>query len=191
MLLFGHTGITLCLALGWDKGLSRRIPFLQTEKSQRLTTVASEIDYRLVLLGSMLPDMIDKPVGVYLFGGTFDNGRIFCHTLLSLLIVLSIGLYRYRRYAGTGMLALAFGYGMHLILDEIWNAPSTLFWPLLGASFPDSDLGDYVGLIWDNLTTKPSAYVPEIIGLIILIPVALRLLRSRRVMSFLKSGVIK
>jgi len=191
VLLFGHTGITLGLALGWDKGLSRRIPFLQTEKSQRLTAVASEIDYRLVLLGSMLPDIIDKPVGVYLFGGTFDNGRIFCHTLLSLLIVLSIGLYRYRRYAVTGMLALAFGCGTHLIFDEIWNTPRTLFWPILGASFPGKDLDNYAGLMWDNLTTKPSAYIPEIVGLIVLIPIAYRLLRSRRVMSFLKSGVIK
>ncbi len=191
MLLFGHTGIALGLALGWDKGLSRRIPFLHTGKSWHLVAVTSEIDYRLILLGSMLPDIIDKPVGVYLFGGTFDNGRIFCHTLLSFLIILSIGLYRYRRYAGTGMLALTFGYGMHLIFDEIWNAPRTLFWPLFGGSFPEKDLSDYAGLIWENLTTRPSVYIPEIIGLIIMIPVAFRLLRNRRVMSFLRSGVIK
>ena len=191
MLLFGHVGITLGLALGWDKGFSRRVPFLHAEKSQKLATITSEIDYRLILLGSMLPDIIDKPVGVYLFSGTFDNGRIFCHTLLSLLILLSIGLYRFHRYAGTGMLGFSFGWGMHLILDEIWNTPRTMLWPVLGGSFPEKDLGDYAGLIWENLTTKPSAYIPEIIGLLILIPIAVQLLRNGRLMSFLKSGVIK
>jgi inner membrane protein len=50
MLLFAHTGITLgtakvmARAAGWrEKGL----PAL--------------LDYRLVLIGSMLPDLIDKP----------------------------------------------------------------------------------------------------------------------------------
>ena len=196
MLLFGHTGITLGLAYGLDKVLSKRAASSgigddakSSAKAFRLASIAGKIDYRLVLLGSMLPD-IDKLIGIYLFGDTFDNGRIICHTLLFFLIIFSIGIYRYRRYGKTGILVLSFGCATHLIFDEMWNAPHTLFWPLDGISFPDEDVSDFMGLIWESATTRPKAYIPEIIGLIILIPIGIRLLTHRHVMRFFKKGTI-
>jgi GTP-binding protein len=75
MLLFAHTGITLgtakvmARAAGWrEKGLP------------------AQLDYRLVLIGSMLPDLIDKPLGGVIL--PLGNGRIYSHTLLFLLAVL-------------------------------------------------------------------------------------------------------
>lgn len=197
MLLFGHTGITLGLAWGLDKAISRKaLSFghgdsrVRAVNPSRLASIAGKIDYRLVLLGSMLPD-VDKLIGIYLFGDTFDNGRIICHTLLFFLILLSIGLYRFRRYTKTGFLALAFGCATHLVLDEMWNAPHTLFWPLDGISFPDQDVVDFVDLIWENMTTKSKAYIPEIIGLMILIPIGVRVLMRRQVLRFFKGGVVE
>ncbi|MFC2027787.1 metal-dependent hydrolase [Chloroflexota bacterium] len=196
MLLFGHTGITLGLAYGLDRVLSNKVTSSKigavAEKSSgfsRLASITGKIDYRLVLLGSMLPD-IDKLIGIYLFGDTFDNGRIICHTLVFFLIILSIGLYRFRRYAKVGFLALAFGVATHLIFDEMWNAPHTLFWPLDGISFPDEDVSDFVGLIWESMTTRPKSYITEIIGLIFLIPIGIRLLAYRHVIQFFKKGTL-
>ncbi len=39
-------------------------------------------DYRLVAVGAMLPDVVDKPLGIYLLRRQLRNGRVYGHTLL-------------------------------------------------------------------------------------------------------------
>jgi len=41
------------------------------------------LDYRLVLVGSMLPDIIDKPLGGLVFREALESGRTYCHTVPS------------------------------------------------------------------------------------------------------------
>ena len=53
---------------------------------------------------------------------------------------------------------------MHLVLDQMWNTPQTLFWPLLGWAFPKEDLSGYVGSLINELLTRPDVYLPEMIG---------------------------
>ena len=197
MLLFAHTGITLGLALGLDKALPKRVPFLRRgEESEgsanpsRLAAVAGAVDYRLVLVGSMLPDIIDKPVGIYLIP-SISNGRIFCHTLLFFLVLLLVGLYRYLRYRRTGILVLSLCSGFHLVLDQMWRSPKTLFWPLYGLAFDKYDLSYWLPGMWEALIREPTVYGPEVVGIVILVPVALELLRSGNLLRFLKSGVVK
>jgi hypothetical protein len=72
MLLFGHIGITLGVAWLIESKLKVKM------------------DYRLIIIGSLLPDIIDKPVGMILL--PLNNGRVFGHTLLFILILLLIGL---------------------------------------------------------------------------------------------------
>ena len=54
------------------------------------------------------------------------------------------------------MLALAAGTFAHLILDEMWQVPVTLFWPLLGFSFPVEDLENWASDIWNALLIRPA-----------------------------------
>jgi len=204
VLLFAHTGITLGLALGVDKALRGRRLFCtgskETEKGanpsspahrpSRLTTAAALIDYRLVLVGSMLPDIIDKPAGIYLFGDIFSNGRIFGHSLLFFLIILLAGLYRYLRSARSGILVLSLCSGFHLILDQMWLEPRTLFWPLYGLAFPRYDMTGWLANLIETLKTEPAVYWPEIVGMLILILFMLELLRSRSLLSFLRNGIV-
>ena len=49
-------------------------------------------DLGFVLLGSMLPDIIDKPLGEVLFG-TPAMGRTIAHTLLFLLLLGAVAFY--------------------------------------------------------------------------------------------------
>lgn len=44
----------------------------------------------------MLPDLIDKPLGVFLFTDTFSNGRIITHALLVPLLTYGVGIALYR-----------------------------------------------------------------------------------------------
>src|SRR6266545_7870475 len=82
--LLGHLGIGLGLA--WL--LSWRSPV--------------RVDYRLVLFGAILPDLIDKPLG-YVFG---LETRLWAHTLLFLFVVLGLSFVpslRPLRFVGFGV----------------------------------------------------------------------------------------
>ncbi len=94
-------------------------------------------DSRLIpacALGSILPDLVDKPVGLLLFPDIFGTGRIFGHSLLVVGLVLFIGILVYTRYRRTGtlLLALVAGIFTHQVLDAMWLQPANWYWPTLG-----------------------------------------------------------
>lgn len=208
MLLFGHIGITLASAvLGFgltDKlrhGIAEdRLEEISTNrddyssnkhqdrKASFFRSLTDRLDIRFLLAGSILPDIIDKPIGIYFLGETLSSGRIFSHTLLFLTLVTVVGL-MLKRYSGKSwVLALSLGTLFHLILDQMWQMPKTLFWPLLGLAFERMDTSNWLGNIIVTLLTKPEVYVPEIIGMIILISFIWDLLHSRELETLIKSG---
>lgn len=177
--------------IGIERVLSRIHPAdPQGSFPARTAAFLRRLDYRLLLLGAMLPDIIDKPVGVYLFHGTFESGRIFAHTLLFLLVLTAIGFWRYRRYASAGVLTLALGTFMHLVLDGIWRSPETLFWPAYGFDFPEYETEGFLWEMIEQLLHKPSAYIPEFVGLTIGIAVTVHMLKGGRLIRFLKTGTL-
>lgn len=119
------------------------------------------IDLAFLAIGSMLPDIIDKPLGFMIFG-TMNHGRIFAHTLLFLLVLAALAIsIRDIRLASLGA-----GVLIHLSLDLMWNSPVILLWPLLG-SFPPADYIDalsYVQMLLQGLR-DPGILVPECLGL--------------------------
>ena len=211
MLLFGHIGITLAsAALGFglkDKlrpgimegGVEETLQTRDTSPSKTqsdnktsfLRSLANRMDVRFLLVGSMLPDIIDKPIGIYLFRETFSSGRIFSHTLLFLILVTVAGLL-IRKYSGkTWGLTLSFGVLLHLILDQMWNTPKTLFWPIFGIAFERMDPTYWLGNILQALLKEPEVYVPEIIGLIVFIWFVWELLHRRAIIRFLRQGRVQ
>ena len=166
MLIFGHPGITLGVAAllsgalgsrhfsqdkgGQAAGSCQRSPAAPASdcspggKASWLTYLGGYLDIRLLLVGSLLPDIIDKPVGHFFFKEIFSHGRIFSHTLLFLVLVALVGLYLYLRHNKGWCLVLSFGTFSHLILDQMWRAPQTLFWPLYGFAFDRIELTDWI-----------------------------------------------
>ena len=196
MLLFGHTGITLGIALFINDRLVKRNIFAPTTEQSDETGVTpvissafAPIDYRLVLLGSMLPDIIDKPLGIYLMGDTFNNGRIFGHTLLLTVILCAIGYFLYHRYKKWRVLVVSFSAGAHLIMDQMWLTLQTLLWPIYGWQFPEIDLTEWLTGLFEGLVNEPVIYLSEALGLAILGYFGLGLLRRRGLLNFLKFGV--
>lgn len=186
MLLFAHTGITTGVALLTQKLIDRRKRGIQYTAKLR-NQEAGVIDFRLLLLGSLLPDIIDKPVGIFFFNDEIGNGRIFSHTLLFFIVITGIAVWLCRWKQNPGMAAVAFGVFTHLLLDSMWVYPLTLFWPLLG-NFEKSDTGGWLQDIWRWLFTEPEYYIPEIIGLAILVPVSINVLKKRRLGVFFRDG---
>jgi hypothetical protein len=82
------------------------------------------IDYRLVVAGALLPDLLDAPFG----------GARVMHTLLA-SVVLLVGVMlatRHRRQARRRLLAVPIGTFLHLVLDGMWSRTETFWWPFLG-----------------------------------------------------------
>jgi inner membrane protein len=207
MLLLSHVGITLAAAALVQKVFALRAtsqnevepageiaesygpPPVSSPKPGRARLIDS-IDWRLVIVGSMLPDIIDKPVGTAIFAHTFENGRIFTHTLLVALILLATGLYLYHRRQKAWLLVIALSLGFHLVLDQMWREPRTLLWPFMGWAFPRYDVHNWLSRTIERFQTEPATYVPEIIGTIIVVSLLLYLLFKGGVLSFIKTGRI-
>jgi inner membrane protein len=210
MLLFAHTGITAGSA--WLAGKAASLikkDGIEPSKVTEKVTAADEIgpdgkinaisgkpsystgiDYRMVLIGSMLPDIIDKPLGIYLLADEIGNGRIYGHTLLFFLalVILGIFLYYYRRNAA--LLLVSAGTFVHLVLDQMWENPHTLFWPLFGAAFERHETEGWLPGLLESLTTNPSTYISEVFGALIIGIFAWHILRNKNLIGFLKTGHI-
>jgi inner membrane protein len=197
MLLFAHTGITVGCA--WLAGKTASV--LNTNKPEPLEESTPEdnlkkpahmraIDYRMVIIGSMLPDIIDKPLGIYLLADEIGNGRIYGHTLLFLLFTVTAGILLYYFRGSPALLLISAGTFAHLVLDQMWQNPSTLFWPILGAEFERHETGEWLGGLFETLTSNPSVYIPEIIGVLIVAVFAWQIIRNGRILAFIRTGRI-
>jgi|SRR5437867_301281 len=96
-----------------------------------------EIDYRLVALGSLLPDLVDRAHRRLFRVRRFSPDQHFLgHTLLLNGPLLFAGMYFWRRYRDGRVLALGAAAMTHLLVDPVIRSPATLLWPLLGLEFP-------------------------------------------------------
>jgi membrane-bound metal-dependent hydrolase YbcI (DUF457 family) len=172
MLLFGHIGLSLLIV------------FLL------LLALKIGVDYRFVIVGSMLPDIIDKPLGEYILKDFFNNGRIVSHTLVFIAILGILALLVAKKYQFWGIGVLTLGAFLHQIEDQMWNAPASWFWPTFGWEFPKHQMDNYVLYLLDNLMKSPEVYVPELIGAIIVAAFILRfrLYRPENARAFIISG---
>ena len=214
MLVFGHIGITLGTAVLLDRALpSRRFSrttgneaikshssvsqvtaspsTLLGYKTSWLVSLGSRIDIRLLLIGSLLPDIIDKPIGLFFFQDTIGNGRIIGHTLLFLILITLVGLYLYQSRGKTSLFALSFGTFTHLIFDQMWRAPRTLFWPLDEFTSDRTVTTDWIPDMLHTLLTEPQVYIPEVVGTAIIVWFTLALVRNQKVCYFLKCGRVQ
>ncbi len=131
MELFAHIGLTF----GATALIDRFMPPRRSAAGAKAPTGwgvfrGQKVDFRLVMVGSLLPDIIDKPLGSYRL--PLGNGRVYAHTLLFLLAMITLGILSFRWRKGLVVPTLAFGTLCHLLLDSMWAHPRTLFWPLLG-----------------------------------------------------------
>jgi len=85
------------------------------------------IDYRLIMAGALVPDVLD----------VWTGGRWVGHTLLCSIVALSAVMLatRGRRLVRRRLLAVPIGMFLHLVFDGMWTDRTTFWWPAFGASF--------------------------------------------------------
>lgn len=81
--------------------------------------------------GSLLPDIIDKPVG-HIILANLGNGRIFFHSLIVCALVAFIGLILLKKWRHPGLLYIAAGVLSHQLADAMWAEPRSWCWPFYG-----------------------------------------------------------
>ncbi|MFC1944347.1 metal-dependent hydrolase [Chloroflexota bacterium] len=203
MLVFGHLGITLAGAalVSRAKGAygARRVAGGGSKKNTAGDGRASAtrrspagaagsikaIDYRLVAVGALLPDLIDKPIGVLFFG---SDGRTLAHTLLFGLLLAAIGIYLYYFKGRQVLLIVSLCSMSHLALDRMWLDMEGLLWPIYGFVLPHFDLADYtafkdwISSMFDDLTatTASIVFVSEAVGAGVVAAFLLRFYLERR-----------
>jgi inner membrane protein len=144
--LLGHLGIGLGLAwlLSWKS--------------------TGRVDYRLVLFGTILPDLIDKPLG-YVLG---LEGRIWAHTFVFLYAILALS-FLPRLW---DLRLVGFGVATHFLLDRLWETPRIILYPAYGWAFNPAIFDS--GRWFDTLFHDPYVQAGEIVGAAILILFAWR-----------------
>ena len=202
MLFFGHIGITtgvvkVCQKLTTGrKSVRSEIP-LKLHSAKDLSKhfilrgsiydKIKSIDYRFVLLGSLLPDIIDKPMWLFTSSHFDWAGRGYAHTFLFNFLLLAIGLILVVRWNKTWLVTIALCSFIHLIFDQMWLTPTTLWWPLMGSIPREATVG-WVSALTHGLKTNPYVYVSETMGFIITLYLSLRLVIQKREANFLKTG---
>tara|TARA_B110000008_G_C16933814_1_gene549783 strand:- start:1200 stop:1667 length:468 start_codon:yes stop_codon:yes gene_type:complete len=90
------------------------------------------MDHRLIIVGALLPDLIDSVKGKQWIAHTL----LFPVGILFIVMLITIG----RRASRRRLLALPIGLFWHLIFDASWTNPNIFWWPVAGVSFGDSGI---------------------------------------------------
>ncbi len=149
---------------------------------------APDVDYRLAALVALAPDLVDKPLSLLLFPDS-QTTQGLCHTLVVHLMVAAVVLPLLARRFWPYLAVLLF----HLVCDQMWRYPRTLFWPFLGPHFepwkPIEGLNGFLeAYAW--IAMRPEVLTLELIGLAMLtvLVVSRRLYHPARLLVFIRTG---
>jgi hypothetical protein len=139
MFIFAHAFAGVLLGLG----------FWHLAKDRRAILVC--------IAGSLLPDVIDKSLGL-LFPAVFAGGRTVFHSLglvFLLLLITLMFIQSGHRLLGVGIAGAIL---LHQVFDEMWHEPANWFYPLLGP-FQGSMIPDFIGTYFWFEITNPSEWM--------------------------------
>lgn len=149
------------------------------------------VDVRALVLGALLPNLIDKPITLLIAPDDFGTTRIYGHTLLAALVALSLSVLLTQRSTVQRKRAVALSVGMliHLLTDAMWTVPETLFWPAFGFEFPPAPVDTFGGIV-SRFARDPIAIGLEVIAFAYLIYLWRQagLSDAARRSAFLRSG---
>jgi inner membrane protein len=183
-MFFAHIGITLAAAyvIAWIVNhISPGGPYnTATRRGPMLR--GRVLDWRLLVLGALLPDIIDKPIGIIFFG---SEGRLVAHTFLFTVVLVVIGLLL-TVWGRPWLLIVAICCAGHLALDLMWRQTGLFYWPFYGWHMVPYDpldwnaFRDWTHLLWEKMEDNRLVLVSEIIGGAVVAVLLLLWARSKR-----------
>lgn len=123
-----------------------------------------KVDVRFLLLGAILPDLIDIPLGTLILAGRYSTSELWFHSLLLPSVYMAAVLLLTRRgRRRRAFMAVGVGWLFHLLLDGMWTSQEVLFWPFFG-DIPTGE-APFWPLAWERAWSDPWRWVREAIGL--------------------------
>ena len=167
----------------WHLGIATLIVYV--------TLGRRRIDYRMILIGAVLPDIVDGVLGLFLFEG--QAGRWIAHSLLAAIVVTVVIILGFKGDTRQSLFGLGVGWLLHLVADGMWQAPQTFLWPAFGTEFSTSPPEPYTWDLFLDPIAHLSTWGAELIGLGILawFWVAFRLGERDRFRLFLSDGYLR
>jgi len=159
---------------------------------QQSNSRLARLDYRLLAISALLPDLIDKPLAILVFTSA-QSSQLIAHSLLPNLLLLIVTLLWRRR-----ALPYVLAFNAHLLADRMWNHTESFWWPLFGWDVfwrykPMNSAETMLNVYLDIVTRYPQVWVVEIIALIFLLWFVFRqqLYRWSVLKRFLLTGRIR
>ncbi len=140
--------------------------WLALSLAQEARLAADDVDYRLVALAAMGPDLIDKPLALAYFYKRYRSAVLFAHTLIANGVALYLTLRGIPKTRSYGAAFLG-----HALLDRLWFFPDTFYWPLRGWRFhvwrkQGSEQEKIGNAYWYAFTRRPELWIWELGGLL-------------------------
>lgn len=131
---------------------------------------ATDIDYRGAAVAALLPDLVDKPLSLTLLANS-GTSQGPSHTLLG-QFMLTLMVARLK----PEWLPYALISNSHLLADQMWKYPSTLFFPFSGRLDSWKFMGTPAAMLdaYAEIVTRPAILAVEAVGLGLLAWVAHR-----------------
>lgn len=124
-----------------------------------------KVDVRFLLIGAILPDLIDLPFGTVLLADRYSTGELWSHSLIAPTIYMVIVLLATRRgRQRRAWMALGVGWLFHLLIDGMWVNQEVFLWPFFGWEIPPGE-APFWPLAWERALSDPWRWVTEAIGL--------------------------
>ncbi len=128
------------------------------EAATRRFSIAEAIDYRLVALGALLPDLIDKPIVWVLFPNPNAGGHHIGHSLFVGLALLLFGFYLFARRGKAGLALVGAAHLSHVLSDSLTHVPRSLLWPFISLDIP-----------WNGILLRASNIGAEVVAFAVLL----------------------
>lgn len=156
-----------------------------------VTLGRSRIDYRWILAGAVLPDLVDGVLSLTVYTG--PSGRGVAHSIAAVVVVAVGVLVLTKGTTRLSLFGLAVGWLLHLVADGMWQSPETFLWPAFGTGFSEVPVEPYS---WD-LLIHPLDHLwtwgGEVLGLaaLLYLAAAFELGDRERRARFIRDGLLR
>jgi inner membrane protein len=124
-----------------------------------------KVDVRFLLLGAILPDLIDLPIGTLILADRYSTGELWFHSLSAAALYMAIVLLATRRgRRRRAWMAVGVGWLLHLLLDGMWFNQEVFLWPFFGWEIPPAET-PFWSLAWERALADPWRWVREAVGI--------------------------
>jgi LexA-binding, inner membrane-associated putative hydrolase len=123
-----------------------------------------KVDMRFLLLGAVIADLIDMPIGTLILADRYSTGELWAHSLLIPSLYMAIVLLVTRRgRKRRAFMAIGVAWLFHLLLDGMWTDPDVFLWPFFGWEISPGQ-APYWPMAWERALSDPWRWVLDAVG---------------------------